>query len=113
MSHGNIHYGKAIAAARKEMRLTQAKLAERIQTHRGHLAHIELGRQLPSPELASRIEYETGVRMPEQTHGYNAERIDAIDAYLTEYMQQGKYGTSERAWQLANTIANMLSQARV
>lgn len=58
---GTLTFGMFLRVAREQMELTQSEMAKRLKISRGTLCDMEKGRQLVSPELASRIAKSAGL----------------------------------------------------
>lgn len=55
--------GRKIQKLRKEIRLTQEELAEKLNISRTHIGHIEQGRKSPSLKLVEKIARVLGVKV--------------------------------------------------
>ena len=91
MSTTNEVIGKRISSARKEAKLTQAELSERIGISEKYLSRIECGKQLPSIIIVAKICNLLNLSADElltQTDICNNKRIQNKMRNFSEYEQK-------------------------
>lgn len=83
--------GKRIAKVRKDAKLTQAELSERIGMSEKYLSRIECGKQLPSIVIVAKISRALGISASEllgETNNYNSKVIQNEMKDLSAYEQE-------------------------
>lgn len=101
--------GKRIQEARKQKKITQAKLAERVGLEKSNISHIECGVSKPSIDALINIANELGVTLDALT-------CDSLDVerktYEDELTRLTKDCTAEELRFLTDTLLGMLDTLR-
>lgn len=101
--------GKRIKKERKQRKITQAKLAERVGLEKSNISHIECGVSKPSIDTLVNIANELGVTL-------DALICDSLDiernTYENELLQLTKDCTPEELRFLTDTLVGMLDTIR-
>ncbi len=97
--------GERIKVLRKQARLTQEELAERVGLAAGHLSKLEAGRYFPSLDALERIAGTLDVPLVEFFQFPDQETPASLRAFLTKFVKQANEAQLRLAVKVIKLVA--------